>query len=420
MSEEVKSHRSIWEALGGRRGYKPLRSSNNDEDASNEKDAKEGHDDSSTVALELSTEVIRVIPRLQEKYPNLTGWVTFNEINEEFRHTLDIEKEVCVQDAETLSAIEKYRLTLITAVTTHEQIKPYIKQPKPMRPLGESWWKWVGLVILSVLRIILEAIGSFNSFESLTLLIFPAVAGYAMWVPAVVLTVLNALLFSTFDVQALKEGMGFSVRFPNVERLKTFHREIRLVGWLNNVIFNFEFMRKTPSQEYHAFSNVIATFNGYLANKRPSLTLKYPTSRSKKFIKYFTLCFGGLMVAAGGYFMLNAFLARTWSFLLEVPNYYVPMTVVTILVSLVFYYFTQAKNLSKLISPDLEEFAKVRNKLTHFNIKEEKSLREACDWQKGFVDAKVKKDAQSADLDISSLSSNVSADRLAENKPSSI
>lgn len=269
--------------------------------------------------------------------------------------------------------LEKYKLRLMQETLnclTH--LSGYLERKQQIKKPESRFWYWlkvVGLVVFSIVGFIQSNIMSFVGIQSSIIQLLPSILFPWPIILAAAITVIFAAQYVVFNVNSLRELLGINVRDDNKTVMLVHEKQINLTKHLNDALSDPNIITGLHKSEYLSFRNIAVKCNSDIEEKRETYD-EYKKPLATRALTYIFLGLGSLFAAFYSYFSATSLLALVAAPLLGTPVGW-GIVAAIMLTGVTFYFALQIRSTNRALNPLMDLFAKIKEKVTTFKVKDE-------------------------------------------------
>lgn len=315
---------------------------------------------------------------------NVAHEFTIEALLQNFSEACDIPSmESAVLSSEESLLIEEYKLSLLLSFRQHidsqyaankrredeNAIKNSPQHPRLRRALA---------YVFTFLGMSVDSIGSFI-FSNTMLALIPGITQPFLLGSSILFTLVNASLFYSFEAAMLKKALQVSDVSDATELLIKSHiHQIDATKRINSYVVNS--LSGLSDQQMESYKPLFIKMNENLLSKKKIPEIK--ENNFQKSLKRGIAVFGGLMAAAGGYYMATQLLSLVAVGLIGSPIGWIIIGS-AIGLSLTFYAAMRASGIMSMVNPAVQQYT-ILNKKSDCRIYEEADFSRVIKQKKSY------------------------------------
>lgn len=289
--------------------------------------------------------------------------------------------------SENRLSVEKQKILIIEAIVNrlkHEMgLQSSLQAPQVLSTTSAPNIVKHSLYYFFVLFSLFEdASGSFLYSKSLFSLI-PGFSDFALFIMSLLYTVLNCILFYTFEVTLLKDALDIPYSNTDLGQLiQAYATKLKLTITINQLLSNIHILVLDEMTRNNHFQMAMLLNNDMQTTCQ--LIGSYHESVYKHIFKIAVILFGVLSSTAGSYFMATSTIELFAPAILGTPMG-AAVILLTVFGNLGLYYATGGVGVARLVNPDYEAFQELKANITSFQQEIQPQLKSAHNIQQGIV-----------------------------------
>lgn len=231
-----------------------------------------------------------------------------------------------------------------------------------------SLLKKISFAILLILGHIQTLAGTFAFSEPVWQTILGATSPVVIPL-SILLGICNAVLFYSFEVQALKDVIGIDYKVSNIKSFTDIYEaQIDVVTKINSQIFDVNYLNRVSISRFKNLTNVSRLLNHDLQLKKQRM-VHYDEPQYKKVIRYSLTAVGAGIAAGAGYYIGTSLLTLTAASLLGTP---VGWAIIGgfCLTSLTYFGFLRGNSMRSLLNPKINQIKSLKDKFEKFRYRD--------------------------------------------------
>lgn len=206
-----------------------------------------------------------------------------------------------------------------------------------------------------------QCAGSFV-FGSTLFGLIPGLSQFSLIAVSLIYTLLDSLLFYSFEISFLKEALGIQLNHSDLSSIIQIYKEQLYYVELINIHINA--LKRNGNLNSSELINTLQILNDDLIKKCEQMQ-EYKISNIRQTIQYGVLTFGVLSNIAESYFLAHSFLLLLSPAIGFAGIGYL-LIAITIIANLGFFYAMGANAVVKIMHPELDEYKALKNDLNNF------------------------------------------------------
>lgn len=305
------------------------------------------------------------------KYQDMKN-INHHELGNLFDELCELEKNNKLTGNQSV-LVEKYKLIILQNFLNYLNDKCHIK--KKEEEIKEESKILYGLKVAFFALVALfgmgsSGIGDFMYGETLLALI-PGISHPAVLICASIFTVLNVILFISFEASLMKNMLGLK-SLNATSSFKTHYEQIIETNKINTILFDAGDNAKLK-KDYTEYSQLAVKFNDNIKNLIPKYEKEYQEKWYQKIPRFCLTIFGGFMSIGGGYFMATSLLTMIAPLLIGTPIGW-GIIAISCICMLTMFASMRGNGVAGMMNPLVNEYNITKDEIKNFRIRDSKEF----------------------------------------------